>query len=159
MAGDWKIGNDRRRRTTDQLRQFREINDGQVAWDTEAPADFTYLYHPDRVLVRTEDTDDFERGVERLGDLLDGAAEREAELLDGELVRYVLPARLGGETVPEFLDRLETDGGLDRGRVSPDHWVHVSPGGGGSLCPAIEPQETGLAEPWPPQARQRKGGE
>ena len=41
------------------------------------------------------------------------------------------------------------------GAASPDHWVHVSPGGGGgSMCPAIEPQETGLTEPWPPQSRQ-----
>ena len=50
--GDWKIGNDKRRRSTDQLRNLRRANDGQVRWDTEAPADFTYLYHPDRVLVR-----------------------------------------------------------------------------------------------------------
>lgn len=157
MAGDWKIGSDRRRRTTDQLRQFREANEGQVDWDTEAPADFTYLYHPDRVLVRAADTDDFERAVARLDDLLEGVPERETELLDGELVRYVLPARRSGETVPEVLERLEDEGGLDRGRVSPDHWVHVSPGGGGSVCPAIEPQETGLTTAWPPPAPQEKG--
>lgn len=157
MAGDWKIGSDRRRRTTDQLRQFRAVNEGQVAWDTEAPADFTYLYHPDRVLVRAADVEEFDRALERVGGLIEGAPEREAELLDGELVRYLLPARLGGETVPDVLERLETDGGLGRGRATPDHWVHVSPGGGGSLCPAIEPQETGLTTPWPPEAPQDKG--
>lgn len=157
MAGDWKIGSDQRRRTTDQLRQFRRANEGQVDWDTEAPADFTYLYHPDRVLVRTEDAEAFERAAERLGKLLEGSPERERELLDGELVRYVLPARVGGETVPEVLDLLEIDGALERGRATPDHWVHVSPGAGGSVCPAIEPQETGLTEPWPPVCEQDKG--
>lgn len=157
MAGDWKIGNDDRRRTTDQLRHFRQANEGQVAWDTEAPADFTYLYHPDRVLMRAADAEAFERAIAGLKGL-GGAPEREAELLDGELVRYVLPARTAGETVPEVLERLETEGGLGRGRVSPDHWVHVSPGGGGgTLCPAIEPEETGLTEPWPPEAPQEKG--
>lgn len=159
MAGDWKIGDDRRRRTTDQLEQFRRANDGQVAWDTEAPADFTYLYHPDRVLVRAEDTAAFERAVTRLQGLFDGEPQRDAELLDGQLVRYVLPARSGGETVPEVIDRLEADQDFGRGRVSPDHWVHVSPGGGGTLCPAIEPQETGLTEPWPPVAPQHQGDE
>ena len=54
--GDWKIGNDQRRRSTDQLRLLREANDGQVEWDTEAPADFTYIYHP-HLLVRA-DADD-----------------------------------------------------------------------------------------------------
>ena len=106
MAGDWKIGSDKRRRTTDQLRQFRELNDGQVAWDTEAPADYTYLYHPDRVLVRSEDSDAFEGALRRLDGLLEGELQREATLLDDALVRYVLPPRRGGESVPEVLDAL-----------------------------------------------------
>lgn len=160
MAGDWKISNDRRRRSTDQLYNFREANDGQVAWDTEAPADFTYLYHPHRVLVRAGDTDEFDRLIAPLiGDVLEGEPRRDAELLDGELVRYVLSDRRDGRTVPDVLDLLEA-GGLRRGAASPDHWVHVSPGGGGgNLCPAIEAQETGLTEPWPPQAPQKKGQE
>ena len=36
-----------------------------MAWDTEAPADFTYLYHPDRILVRAADTTDFEEALDR----------------------------------------------------------------------------------------------
>jgi len=155
--GDWKIGSDRRRRTTDQLRNLRSANDGQVAWDTEAPADFTYIYHPDRVLVRAVDTDVFDRAVGQLDEgILKGEPRRDAELLDGELVRYLLPERSGGQTVPDILDLLE-EGGLRRGAASPDHWVHVSPGGGGGqVCPAIEPQETGLKEPWPAQVAQKK---
>ncbi len=155
--GDWKIGNDERRRTTDQLRNFRAANDGQVAWDTEAPADFTYVYHPDRVLVRAADADQFDLAVGRLdtGIFKDPPRRDDVRLLDGELVRYLLPERAEGQSVPDVLDLLE-ERGLRRGAASPDHWVHVAPGGGGSLCPAIEPQETGLTEPWPPQAPQPK---
>jgi subtilisin family serine protease len=156
---DWKIGDDRRRRSTDQLRGLREANDGQVAWDTEAPADFTYLFHPDHVLVGAEDADDFETAVARLdkGVLTDSPRRDDVRLLDGDLVRYVLPERRGGESVPDILDLLE-QGGLRRGAATPDHWVHVSPGGGsGSACPAVEPEETGLTEPWPPVAPQEKG--
>ena len=159
MANDWKIGNDARRRTTDQLRDFREANDGAVAWDTEAPADFTYVFHPDHVLVRAEDVEDFEAAVARLdkGVLGDPPRRDDANLLDGELVRYLLGDRPGGESVPDVLDLLEASG-LRRGAASPDHWVHVAPGGGpgGTLCPAIEPEETGLVEPWPPLVPQHK---
>jgi hypothetical protein len=160
--GDWMIGDDRRRRSTDQLRAFRRANDGEVAWDTEAPADFTYVFHPDRVLVDAVDAGAFEDLVAQVGDrILTGDVRRDdVSLLDGELVRYVLPERREGQSVPEVLDFLE-DNGLARGTASPDHWVHVSPGGPGALCPAIEPQETGLTDPWPPQAPQAegKGGE
>ena len=55
---DFKIGDDHRRRTTDQLEHLRRTNDGRVAWDTEAPADFTYLYDPDHVW--SSDADDVE---------------------------------------------------------------------------------------------------
>ena len=156
--GDWKIGNDQRRRSTDQLRLLREANDGQVEWDTEAPADFTYIYHPDRVLVRAADADDFERAVAGLdkGILTEPPRRDDVRLLDGELVRYLLAERPAGQSVPDILDLLE-GGGLRPGAASPDHWVHVSPGGGGgTTCPAVEPQETGLTEPWPPQAPQEE---
>ena len=41
MAGDFKIGDDHRRRTTDQLDLLRQANDGRVAWvgpSARAPA-------------------------------------------------------------------------------------------------------------------------
>ena len=150
------IGDDRRRRSTDQLRDLREANDGQVAWNTEAPADFTYLFHPDRVLVRAEDADTFDEAVAKLDQevLTDRPRRDDVRLLDGALVRYVLPARRGGESVPDVLGMLE-ERGLRQGAASPDHWVHISPGGG-SACPAVEPEETGLKEPWPPQAPREK---
>ena len=100
-----------------------------MAWDTEAPADFTFVFHPDRVLVRAADVDDFERAVAQLdkGVLAEPPRRDDVRLLDGELVRYVLPARPDGESVPDVLDLLEARG-LRRGAASPDHWVHVSPG-------------------------------
>ena len=99
---DWKIGSDQRRRSTDQLRDLDKANDGQVAWDTEAPADFTFLYHPDRILVRAADTDEFDRAVRALGDGLfkDPPVRDDVLLLDGELVRYVLPDSVGGPVGP-----------------------------------------------------------
>lgn len=159
--GDWKIGDDRRRRSTDQLRNLRQANDGQVAWDTEAPADFTFLFHPDHVLVGAEDVDEFDAAVARLdkGVLAEAPRRDDVRLLGGDLVRYTLAARSGGQSVPEVLDLLE-QGGLRRGAASPDHWVHVSPGGGGGqACPAVEPEETGLTRPWPPVAAQGEGCE
>ncbi len=152
------IGDDKRRRTTDQLRAFRRANRGQVAWNTEAPADFTYLYHPDRVLVRRADVEEFEEIARQVGErLFKGEPRRDdVNLLGGALVRYLLPERTEGQSVPEVLDALE-EAGLGRGRATPDHWVHVSPGGpGGNLCPAIEPEETGLEEPWPPRTPESK---
>ena len=109
------------------------------------------------MLVRAADVDDFEGAVARLDkDVLRGDVARDdVRLLDGELVRYVLPHRSGGESVPDVLDLLEAVG-LRRGAASPDHWVHVAPGGGGHLCPAVEPEETGLTEPWPPGLPQEK---
>lgn len=158
---DWKIGDDRRRRTTDQLRHLRRANEGQVHWDTEAPADFTFLFHPDHVLVDAEDVDVFEEAVARLdkGVISEPPRRDDVRLLDGAIVRYVLPTREGGETVLEVLDLLE-EAGLPDGAASPDHWVHVSPGGGGgAACPAVEPEETGLTDPWPPIEPQEEGDE
>ena len=100
----------------------------------------------------------------QLGDrVLTGELRRDdVELLGGDVVRYVLPERRDGQSVPEVLDLLE-DNGLRPGAASPDHWVHVVPGRRRRQPCArpIEPQETGLTEPWPPQADKTggKGGE
>ncbi len=156
MAGDFKIGDDHRRRTTDQLDLLRQANDGRVAWDTEAPADFTYLYDPDHVLVRAADTDDFERALARTEGIFDGTADRLPDPVDGELARYRLPARRKGESLPDVLDLLDADPEFGPGRASLDHYLHVTPGGG-TACPATEPEETGLDEPWPPVCGHGRG--
>jgi hypothetical protein len=145
VAGDFIIGDDGRRRTTDQLELLRRANDGRVAWDSEAPADFTYLYEPDQVLLRSEDSDDFEEAVRANQDLFAGAANRMDDPIRG-LARYVLPPRRRGEPLHDVLDVL--DEALGSGRVTPNHYVHVTPAG--KCCPATEPEETGLEEPWPP---------
>ena len=97
------IGDDRRRKTTDQLRAFSRANEGQVEWNTEAPADFTYLYHPDRVLVRQADIEEFEGIARQVGErLFKGEPRRDDyEILGGALARYVLPERTNGESVPD----------------------------------------------------------
>ncbi|WP_248582897.1 S8/S53 family peptidase [Nocardioides sp. InS609-2] len=146
---DFKIGDDGRRRTTDQLQALRRANDDRVAWDTEAPADFTYLYDPDHVLVRVRDVEEFEAALGRLEGIFDGNAERGEDPVPGELARYRLPARAKNETVPDILDLLDLDERFGPGRVTPDHWIHITPGGC-TCCPATEPEETGLVEPWPP---------
>jgi subtilisin family serine protease len=153
VPGDFKIGDDGRRRTTDQLEELRAANEGQLAWDTEAPADFTYLYHPEQVLVREEDVDAFVAFVEgNQEELFDGMGDR----LDNpteSLARFNLPSRRGGQSVLEVLDRV--DAALGPGRVTPNHYLHVTPVA--SCCPATEPEETGLTEPWPPECDEGRG--
>ena len=149
-ADDYKIGDEGRRVTTDQLEQLREANPGQVAWDTEAPADFTYLYHPDRILVRAADTTDFEAA---LGRNSVGSGERDDDPIPGQLARYTLTDRADGQSVVDILDLLDADPefGPDRARL--DHWMHVTTVA--KCCPATEPEETGLIEPWPPESDRR----
>lgn len=149
MSHDFNIKDDARRRSTDQLQNFREANDGAVAWNTEAPADFTFLFDPDHVLVRASAVEAFERAVEATKDIFDGELTRAEEPAPGYLARYRLPTRRNDFTVPEVVTELRRVGDFPPGDVTPDHWVHVAPGGG-TLCPAIEPEETGHRKPWPP---------
>ena len=158
MAHDYDIRDDARRKLTDQVENFRTANNGAVAWNTEAPADFTFLFDPDHVLVRTRAEEAFAKAFEALQDLVDGELTRVEEPAPGHLARYRLPSRREGVSVPDVVTALRRIGDFEPGDVTPDHWVHVAPGGG-SLCPAIEPEETGLEKPWPPvsKVRQRKG--
>ena len=149
MAKDFNIRDDARRKLTDQVENFHQANDGAVAWNTEAPADFTFLFDPDHVLVRASAAEAFERAIEASKDLFEGELTRTEDPARGALARYRLPARRGNTSVPEVVTALRAVGDFEPGDVTPDHWVHVSPGGG-TLCPAIEPEETGLKEPWPP---------
>jgi subtilisin family serine protease len=149
MAHDFNIKDDARRRLTDQVKNFRTANDGAVAWNTQAPADFTFLFDPDHLLVRASAVEAFERAVQATKNLFDGELTRAEEPAPGHLARYRLPARRGNLSVPDVVTALRRTGEFEPGDVTPDHWVHVAPGGG-SLCPAIEPEETGLQEPWPP---------
>jgi hypothetical protein len=148
MVRDFNIRSDERRRLTDQLEQFSRANDERVEWNTQAPADFTFLFDPDHVLVRASAVEAFERSVEGSKDLFGGDLARTEDPLPGALARYRLPPRINDLSVPEVVTQLRNSGEFERGSVTPDHWIHVSPGG--TVCPAIEPQETGLKDPWPP---------
>ncbi len=114
----FKIGDDDRRRTTDQLELLRGANEGQVAWDTEAPADFTYLYHPDRILVRARDVADFEAALDRNGSIGVGSRDRDDDPIPGELARYNLTGRVDGQSIPDILDILDADPEFGPGRAS-----------------------------------------
>lgn len=157
MPGDFKVGDDTRRRTTDQLELLREANEGRLAWDTEAPADFTYLYDPDHLLMRVADVADFERAVARNGDVFDGPARRLDDPISNEVARYELPTRRQGQSAREVLDLLDADPQFGPERARLDHYLHVVPVA--SCCPATEPEETGLTEPWPPKCDDKHRGE
>lgn len=153
MPGDFNIADDERRRTTDQLRQLKRDNESgdkrrSVVWNTEAPADFTFLYDPNNLLVRAGEANDrVVEGLRKRG-VLEGELSAPTRLSES-LLLYRLPPRVGGLTIPELIEVLHEDRSLERGSVTPDHWIHISPIPG-RLCPANEPAESGLKEPWPP---------
>jgi hypothetical protein len=143
-----------RQRVRDQLLALREASNGNVAWDTEDPADHNFLFVPGRVLM-TEDVESvfLETLDERpeLPNREDAAREDRTNITTG-LVSYSLPA-FSGSAVRDV--RLVVDAVAQRlgrrGAVTPEHYVHVAPNGSGNSCPATEPAETGLTAPWPPK--------
>ena len=157
MPGDFTIGDDGRRRTSDQLDLLTRANPGRVAWDSEAPADFTYLYDPDHLLVRAEDVSAFEAALDRNDSAVARSRSRDPDPIEGRLARYSLTGRPQGQSIVDLLELLDADPefGPDRARL--DHWMHVTPVG--KCCPATEPEETGLSEPWPPVCDDRRRGE
>ncbi|MGL4742823.1 MAG: S8 family peptidase [Dermatophilaceae bacterium] len=93
--------------------------------------------------------------VSRRQDVFEGELREESRPVDG-VVRYRLPNRRGTDA-PDVIDAVnvieqelyEALGPVTaENAVSPDHIVHVC--GAASSCPATEPEETGLAAPWPP---------
>ena len=156
MAGDFKIGDDGRRRTTDQLDLLQQANRGRIAWDTEAPADFTFLFDPDHVLVAAADAKEFEAALDRNSDVVVGSRRRGDDPIEGRLARYELTDRGEGQSIIDILDVLDADEQF-KGRATPDHYLHVTPVA--KCCPATEPEETGLKQPWPPTCDDRARGE
>jgi subtilisin family serine protease len=152
---------DDRRRVVEQIDLIRaEQGDENVAWDTDDPADFTYLYDPKHLLARSDDLPRVDDAVDILNatDAYLGDVTVEEFPPDGsgraplDLVRLVLPGRRDGNPrqVQLALEELDDKGANDgEPMVSPDHWMHFAGIGNTRLCPAIEPEESGLAEPWP----------
>jgi hypothetical protein len=108
-----------------------------VVWTEDGWLD--YLYRPGYVLARDEHWRDVAEllGAERVED------ER-SQNQRGLTVLRVPTNRL----TPEHLSEVDRELGV--GIATPDHILFVSPGAG-SLCPATEPEETGISPaPYPP---------
>lgn len=152
---------DVRRRIVDQIDLIRADHDPNVAWDSDDPADFGYLYDPQVLLVRSDDrarVDDVLGILNGTGDFTGDVAEAPlppspSGRVPLNLTRLLLPGRVDGDPrqVPlalEVLDDRQVNTATDN-VATPDHWMHFAGNGGTRLCPAIEPQETGLRKPWP----------
>ena len=173
LGDDGNDGDDLRQRVRDQVSAMREAHGGNLAADSPDDADFTYLFDPGHVLVSQAAQEDLEALLRRDDYEFVGVDDPEP-VVEG-LLRYALPRRRDGlaSAVPDTLDVLQRDleaalgdraeGVLDEAfpdeedrvgarvedLVTPDHFVHITPVSG-SLCPATEPEETGLTQPWPP---------
>jgi subtilisin family serine protease len=126
---------ERRERVRGQVEHIVQSlgGDGVIRWygenadggQSDDPADFSYLYRADRILVR-------DRDIERVRGALDGGDVAEG-LIDG-VTSFELPA---GLDVPTALERLDARLGVGVGR--PDTVLHLTPRIGG-CCPATEPE-------------------
>ncbi|CUR55844.1 putative Peptidase S8 and S53 subtilisin kexin sedolisin [metagenome] len=114
----------------------------QVGWDSEDPADFTYLFRRESVLVRDRDV---ERVTRYLGD-----RSRVADNLVNGLTRLAVS---GGQPLPELVTELDVNVGI--GVATPDHILHVSPG---RCCPATEPAVPKITHPRPKVSRNSEAG-
>lgn len=162
---------DERRRIAEQIELMREEHGASVAWDSERPEDFRYLYDPDALLLRSDDRARVDDVLAILNDTGDFAgAVTEAPLPQDDsgreplaLTRVVLPGRTDGDPrqVPLALDVLDERevNTAEVTAVTPDHWLHLSGRGGVKLCPAVEPQESGLDQPWPAVANDHSLGQ
>lgn len=124
-----------------QVATIRRALDGEVgiATGTGDDADVEFLFHPGRILLRTEDV---ERVQEHFGSSPHYAGR--GDLLDEPvpgLALLQLPADAhdgADDAVLRTLDDL--DAALGEGLATPDHLLYVTPRGNGDLCPAGEPR-------------------
>ncbi|ADB33231.1 peptidase S8 and S53 subtilisin kexin sedolisin [Kribbella flavida DSM 17836] len=144
---------DARQRVRDQVALIRAGT--EVAADTEDDADFNYLHDPDHLLVREDLLPELRAALQRRQDVFDGEGDTVGSPIAG-LSRYLLPNRRDaqGRSVVDALAVLDEE--LGEGRVTPDHFLHVTVAG--TCCPATEPAETGLTEPWPPRSTDATAG-
>jgi subtilisin family serine protease len=124
-----------RERVTTQIQIVRDqLGPDDVAWDSDEPADSSFLYRSGNILVRDADLD-------RVRDVVGG------EVRDSLVSGVTLLEPTGRDT----LGALEAiDGALGRGVASPDHIVYVTPVS--LCCPASEPEEPGTSTPRPEAA-------
>ncbi len=132
MAGPDLTENEHRERLESQVQIVRDqLGEDEVDFDTDEPADFTYLHRSGAILVRDEDLDRVRAVV--TGEVRDS-------LIGG--VTLFQPQDVG---TTQALDLV--DGALGPGVATPDHVVYVTPAGG--CCPATEPEEPDHLAAWP----------
>jgi subtilisin family serine protease len=135
-------------RLRDQLAQFEGSD---VAWDVDPPDGPGLLYVPDQVLVESGRAGDVLDVITSRDDIFVGAGGDVDEPLEG-LSRIPLPASANNEGRPDILEALRVfDEDIGPGVVTPNHILHLAGEGHGRICPATEPEETGLIQHWPPE--------
>jgi subtilisin family serine protease len=145
---------------------MKAANDDKLVWNTPDAADADYLYVPGRLLFLQEDriavqaafndrSEDFAEVVTI--DDIDTPSEPLPGLLAVGVVRSAPPD--GDEPDDGGVEAALAifDDELGEGVVSPEYYLHLA-NGDGKHCPATEPEETGLAEPWPPLRTQTDDG-
>jgi hypothetical protein len=145
-----------RQRTRDQIALLREAHGDAILVDTDDDADFNFVCSSEHVLINTGDigiVQEYFTGRMANDDVFSDVGNMAPEQPRDELfARYVLPARSGSQAGDKSmlvtLDEMELDPTVGGGIVRPDHLVHICPRS--SQCPATEPSETGINEPWPP---------
>ena len=121
--------------------------------------DESYLCHPERVMVRSQDVPRLESFFNERRDTYRGGGRVSGELV-GDLLTYELPARVEEGRPDVHLTLGEIDEVLGEGLVRPDHIVHVAVRGTGKMCPATEPELPLGKRPAarPQQERRRRQG-
>lgn len=136
-----------------QIDIIRHAFDEEIGVLYNADDEFEFIYHPARVLVRTEDAPELARYFEESGNY-DGAGTSE-EVIPG-LSTYEIPPRARGEgDALVTLDELDTN--LRQGIATPDHMLYVV-GNPGKPCPATEPLLPPSAEPVPALSKSPNAG-
>jgi hypothetical protein len=146
---------DRRERIRRQIRIIQDaLGDNNVGWDTgdtgdtgtdlAAPdsADFRYLYHQGRILVRTD-------SLQSVQDIYPGGSVIE-QAQGLPVVLFRLPDQTD---VMEAVSHLDAQ--LGEGVATPDHILYVTAGPdpvAKGCCPATEPDVPSTLEPLPPVA-------
>jgi hypothetical protein len=151
---DGEIAAFQRRLVEDALRELGGV--GGIPFDPEHEGTF-YLAHPGRLVCRDQDARELlVPFFEERKDIYTDSGR--TEHLFGELVRYHLPQRTDNEAhdLEPLLDEIDKTFGRHVG--FPDHVVHVTPQGGGKMCPASEPELPLGKGPIPARTRNETAG-
>ena len=152
--------------TRDQLASMKAAHGDQLVWNTPDAADADYQYVRGRLLFSDEDRTQVQRALSDRAEDFEGLVTFDDVDQAPEAIPnlFVLGVQRSGPP-----DRDEPDDGgveaalailddeLGEGVVTPEAYLHFA-NGDGKHCPATEPEETGLAEPWPPLRTQTDDG-